>query len=66
MAIRILGHTRAGMIEAMTSLQELYGSEHFSQVSKTMTADNAPEFAQLSLVHIVPENALRMSVTMVY
>lgn len=47
-AIRISGRTCAGIDEAMTSLQDLYGNEQFSQVFKTMTADNGPEFAQFS------------------
>lgn len=46
MAIRISGRTCAGINEAMAALQKLYGSEHFSQVFKTMTADNGPELAQ--------------------
>lgn len=47
-AIRISGRTCAGIDEAMTALQKLYGNKHFSQVFKTMTADNGPEFAQFS------------------
>ena len=48
MAIRISGRTCAGIDEAMTSLREQYGTGHFSQIFKTMTADNGPEFAQFS------------------
>ena len=32
----------------MNKLQDLYGKERFSQVFKTMTADNGPEFETLS------------------
>ncbi len=47
-AIRISGRTCAGIEEAMACLQEQYGTEDFSQVFKTMTADNGPEFATFS------------------
>ena len=47
-AIRISGRTSAGVEDAMNKLQELYGKERFSQVFKTMTADNGPEFETLS------------------
>ena len=47
-AIRISGRTSAGVEDAMNKLQDLYGKERFSQVFKTMTADNGPEFETLS------------------
>ena len=37
-----------GVETAMAELQEQYGTEHFSQVFKTMTADNGPEFETFS------------------
>jgi transposase, IS30 family len=43
-AIRIPGRTSAGVEAALAQLQELYGIERFSQIFKTMTADNGPEF----------------------
>ena len=46
--IRIPGRTCAGVESALAQLQELYGAEHFSQIFKTMTADNGPEFENLS------------------
>ena len=47
-AIRIPGRTCAGVEAALAQLQELYGTERFSQIFKTMTADNGPEFENLS------------------
>ncbi|WP_295714566.1 IS30 family transposase [uncultured Mitsuokella sp.] len=47
-AIRIPGRTCAGVESALAQLQELYGAERFSQIFKTMTADNGPEFENLS------------------
>ena len=47
-AIRIPGRTCAGVEAALAQLQELYGTERFSQIFKTMTADNGPEFETLS------------------
>lgn len=47
-AIRIPGRTCAGVEAALAQLQELYGAEYFSQIFKTMTADNGPEFENLS------------------
>ena len=47
-AIRIAGRNSAGVETAMAELQEQYGTEHFSQVFKTMTADNGPEFETFS------------------
>ena len=47
-AIRIPGRTCAGVEVALAQLQELYGAEYFSQIFKTMTADNGPEFENLS------------------
>lgn len=47
-AIRIPGRTCAGVEAALSQLQELYGTERFSQIFKTMTADNGPEFETLS------------------
>lgn len=47
-AIRIPRRTCAGVEAALAQLQELYGAEYFSQIFKTMTADNGPEFENLS------------------
>ena len=47
-AIRIPGRTCAGVEAALAQLQERYGAEYFSQIFKTMTADNGPEFENLS------------------
>ncbi len=47
-AIRIAGRNSAGVEAAMAQLQEQYGIERFSQVFKTMTADNGPEFETFS------------------
>ena len=47
-AIRIPGRTCAGIEAALAQLQDLYGTERFSQIFKTMTADNGPEFETLS------------------
>lgn len=47
-AIRIPGRTCAGVEAALAQLQELYGAEYFSQIFKTMTSDNGPEFENLS------------------
>lgn len=47
-AIRIPGRNSAGVESAMEQLIELYGKERFSQVFKTMTADNGPEFETFS------------------
>ena len=47
-AIRIAGRNSAGIEAAMAQLQEQYGTERFSQVFKTMTADNGPEFETFS------------------
>ena len=47
-AIRIPGRTSAGVDAAMAKLQEHFGDEHFSEIFKTMTADNGPEFEMLS------------------
>ena len=38
----------AGVESAMEQLIELYGKDRFSQVFKTMTADNGPEFETFS------------------
>lgn len=38
----------AGVESALAQLQELYGAERFSQIFKMMTADNGPEFENLS------------------
>lgn len=46
-AIRISGRTSEGVEAAMEQLKEEYG-ERFSQIFKTMTADNGPEFATIS------------------
>lgn len=54
-AIRIPGRTCAGVEAALAQLQELYGTERFSQITerfsqifKTITADNGPELETLS------------------
>ena len=47
-AIRIPSRTCAGVEAALAHLQDVYGIEYFSQVFKTMTADNGPEFETLS------------------
>ena len=47
-AIRIAGRNSAGVEAAMTQLQDQYGPERFSQVFKTMTADNGHEFETFS------------------
>lgn len=47
-AIRISGRTCDGVEEAMAYLREQYGTERFSQVFKTMTADNGPEFERFA------------------
>ena len=47
-AIRIPGRNSAGVESAMEQLIELYGKDRFSQVFKTMTADNGPEFETFS------------------
>ncbi len=47
-AIRISGRTSAGVESAMLQLKEWYGEKHFSEVFKTMTADNGPEFETFS------------------
>ena len=47
-AIRIPGRNSAGVDSAMEQLIELYGKDRFSQVFKTMTADNGPEFETFS------------------
>lgn len=47
-AIRISGRNSNGVNEAMKYLLDMYGHEHFSQVFKTMTADNGPEFQTFS------------------
>ena len=41
-AIRISWRTCTGVEEAMSYLQDYYGTERFSQIFKTMTADNGP------------------------
>nr|WP_074738827.1 IS30 family transposase [Acidaminococcus fermentans] len=38
----------AGVESVLAQLQELYGAERFSQIFKMMTADNGPEFENLS------------------
>ena len=50
-AVRISGHTCAGVEEAMSYLQDYYGTERFSQIFKTMTADNGAEFEHYYLMH---------------
>jgi transposase, IS30 family len=47
-AIRIPGRTSSGVEAALAQLQDFYGIERFSQIFKTMTADNGPEFETLS------------------
>ncbi len=47
-AIRIASRTSDAVEAAMKQLQEEYGTERFSQVFKTMTADNGPEFETFS------------------
>jgi len=47
-AIRIAGRNSAGVEAAMAQLQKQYGTERFSQVFKTMTADNGSEFETFS------------------
>ncbi len=46
-AIKISGKTAAGVEEAINQLRETYGSK-FSEVFKTITADNGSEFSSLS------------------
>lgn len=60
-AIRIPGRNSAGVESAMEQLIELYGKERFSQVFKTMTADNGPEFETFSKFEtLVPESTLHI------
>lgn len=46
-AIKISGRNSDGTKEALSQLHDEYG-EHFSEVFKTITADNGPEFENLS------------------
>jgi len=46
-AIKIPGRNSAGVSQALAQLHEQYG-ERFSQVFKTITADNGPEFENFS------------------
>ena len=48
-AVKISGRNRCGTAEAIEQLYEVYGDK-FSQVFKTITADNGPEFEDLSSV----------------
>ena len=48
-AVKISGRNRCGTAEAIEQLHEVYGDK-FSQVFKTITADNGPEFEDLSSV----------------
>lgn len=48
-AIRIPSRTSEAVAIAIRQLHQLYG-DHFSEVFKTMTADNGPEFAELAKI----------------
>ena len=48
LAIKIPGKTADDVMAAMEVLREEYGEEHFSEVFKTITADNGSEFERLS------------------
>ena len=48
LALKIPGKDSDSVIAAMEVLREEYGEEHFSEIFKTITADNGSEFARLS------------------
>ena len=50
LAIKIPGRDSASVMTAMDVLREEYGEEKFSEVFKTITADNGPEFELLSAI----------------
>lgn len=47
-AIKIPGRDSDSVMAAMEVLREEYGEEHFSEIFKTITADNGAEFERLS------------------
>lgn len=48
LAIKIPGKDADSVMAAMEVLREEYGDEHFSEIFKTITADNGSEFEKLS------------------
>lgn len=48
LAIKIPGKDSDSVMAAMETLREEYGDTHFSEIFKTITADNGPEFERLS------------------
>lgn len=48
LAIKIPGKDAASVMAAMEVLREEYGTEYFSRIFKTITADNGAEFERLS------------------
>lgn len=48
LAIRILGKTSEAVNAAMQKLREDFGESFFSQIFKTITVDNGPEFADFA------------------
>ena len=48
LAIRIPGKTSEAVSAAMQKLREDFGEPFFSQISKTITVDNGPEFADFA------------------
>lgn len=50
LAIRIPGKTGEAVNEAMQKLREDFGASFFSQIFKTITVDNGPEFADFAQI----------------
>lgn len=52
LAIKIPGKTADAVMTALEVLREEFGSEHFSEVFQTITADNGSEFRRLSELEV--------------
>ena len=51
-AIKIPGKDSASVMAAMEGLREEYGEEKFTEIFKTITADNGSEFDTLSELEV--------------